>query len=129
SRALQPRRLKGSAAAIALTLGWLPIIIGFIAPALYLLNETVKHFHSVGAVSDQLLLSGYNTVKIALIATAVTLVCGLAVAWAARTLRAGQQAKLPRLSARIATSGYAIPGTVLAIGLLSPIMLVDGAAS
>ncbi len=129
SRALQPRRLKGSAAAIALTLGWLPIIIGFIAPALYLLNETVKHFHSVGAVSDQLLLSGYNTVKIALIATAVTLVCGLTVAWAARTLRAGHQAKLPRFSARVATSGYAIPGTVLAIGLLSPIMLVDGAAS
>jgi len=129
SRALQPRRLKGSAAALAFALGWLPILLGFIAPALYLLNETFKHFHSVGAVSDQLLLSGYNTVRIALVATAATLACGLTVAWAARTLRSGRQATLPRLSARIATAGYAIPGTVLAIGLLSPIMLIDGAAA
>src|SRR5690606_7667256 len=56
ARAIQPRRLHGPGAAMAFVLGWLPIVIGFVAPALYLLNETVKHFHTVGAVSDQLLL-------------------------------------------------------------------------
>ncbi|UYO92147.1 ABC transporter permease [Pollutimonas sp. M17] len=129
ARAIQPHRLHGPSAAMAFVLGWLPIVIGFVAPALYLLNETVKHFHTVGAVSDQLLLSGYNTVRIALIATLATLACGLAVAWAARAIRHGAPSGLPKLCARVATSGYAIPGTVLAIGLLMPIILIDGAAS
>src|SRR3546814_8232607 len=64
ARAVQPRKLRGPVAAIAFILGWLPIIIGFVAPALYLLNETIKHFHPPGAVSDQVLLSGSNPVSI-----------------------------------------------------------------
>ncbi|HWL29066.1 MAG TPA: iron ABC transporter permease [Burkholderiaceae bacterium] len=128
ARSVQARQLHGAPAILATVLGLLPILIGFVAPALYLLNETIKHFHTVGAVSDQLLLSGYNTVKIALIATIVTLACGLAVAWAARAIRHSASPSTTKLYARVATSGYAIPGTVLAIGLLSPLMLIDGAA-
>src|SRR5690606_13288677 len=82
-----------------------------------------------GSVSNQLILSGYNTVKIALIATVVTLVCGLVVTWAARTVRHGAPVALSGLFARIATSGYAIPGTVLAIRLLMPIMLLGRQAA
>src|SRR5690606_14573291 len=37
SRAIRPKRLRGSAAAIAIALGWAPILIGFVAPGLYLL--------------------------------------------------------------------------------------------
>lgn len=128
TRTLQPQVLRGPAAAVAVVLGWFPILIGFITPALYLLNETVKHFHNVGAVSAQLLNSGINTVKIALIATVVTVGCGLIVAWAARAIRHGNRFTPARLYARIATIGYAVPGTVLAIGLLAPIMLLDGLA-
>lgn len=129
ARAIQPKKLKGGAALIAIALGWTPIVIGFVAPGLYLLNETVKHFHTVGSVSNQLMLSGYNTVRIALIATLVTLICGLVVAWAARAVRHGAPFALSGLYARISTSGYAIPGTVLAIGLLMPIMLADRLAA
>ncbi|SHH82376.1 ABC transporter permease [Pollutimonas bauzanensis] len=129
ARPVQPRKLRGRAAAIAFALGWIPVLVGFVAPALYLLNETIKHFNSVGAVSDQLLLSGYNTVKVALLATIATLACGLVIAWAARSLRHGAPFTLAKLGARVATCGYAVPGTVLAIGLLSPIVLVDGLAS
>src|SRR5690606_27490759 len=129
ARAIQPKKLKGCAAGIAFVLGWLPIVIGFIAPALYLLNETIKHISGAGAVSNQLLLSGYNTVKVALLATVATLACGLIIAWAARAVRHGSSFTLAKLCARVATSGYAIPGTVLAIGLLTPLMLIDGLAS
>ncbi|MBP6017867.1 MAG: iron ABC transporter permease [Burkholderiaceae bacterium] len=129
TRSIQPDTLKGSAAVIAFMLGWTPIIIGFVAPALYLISETLKHLHSTGAVSDQLIASAYNTVKISLIATVATLTCGLIVAWAARTMRRNGAASLATLCARVSTTGYAIPGTVLAIGLLTPVMLVDGAAS
>lgn len=129
ARPIQPRTLRGSAAAFAFVLGWAPILIGFVAPALYLLNETFSHLGTVGAVSDQLIRSGYNTVKVALLATGVTLAGGLLVAWAARSIRHGSPFTLSKLCARIATSGYAIPGTVLAIGMLTPIMLLDGLAS
>lgn len=129
TRSVQPRRLQGSSAALAFVLGWTPVIIGFVAPALYLINETIKHLHTSGAVSDQLISSAYNTVKISLIATIATLSCGLIVAWAARTVRRNTGTTLAGLCARIATAGYAIPGTVLAIGLLTPVMLIDGAAS
>lgn len=129
TRPIQPQKLVGWAAVLAFVLGWLPIIIGFVAPALYLLSETIKHIHSTGAISDQLLLSGFNTVKVALLATIATLVCGLAIVWAARSVRHGAPVTLTKLCARVATSGYAIPGTVLAIGLLTPIMLLDGLAS
>lgn len=128
TRTLQPQVLRGPSAAIAVVLGWTPIVIGFIAPALYLLNETIKHFHQVGAVSDQLINSGINTVKIALIATIVTVGCGLVAAWAARAIRHGNRFTASRVYARVATIGYAVPGTVLAIGLLTPIMLLDGLA-
>src|SRR3546814_6825557 len=103
-------RSQGSSAAFAFALGWLPIIIGFIAPAIYLLSETIEHFHTAGAVSAQLLSSGYNTVRIALIATLATLSCGLIVAWAARTIRHGSTSCLPKLHAGVHTSGYVVPG-------------------
>lgn len=129
TRTLQPIKLKGSAALIALALGWTPVIIGFIAPALYLFNATLHHLRETGGVSDQLLASGFNTVHVALIATLVTLGSGLVVAWSARAVRTGNLGpRLVRLQARIATSGYAVPGTVLAIGLLTPLVFFDNVA-
>ncbi|MCC2595632.1 iron ABC transporter permease [Pusillimonas sp. MFBS29] len=129
TRTLRPRKLKGVYALTAMALGWSPIVIGFVAPGLYLLNETIKHFNDVGSISDQLLNSGYNTVKIALIATTLTVAAGLVAAWTARLVRHGAPMNMSRLCARVATSGYAIPGTVLAIGLLMPIMLLDKSAA
>jgi len=124
-RPIQPRRLCGVRALAAAALGWLPILVGFAAPALYLLNETFKHLHLAGGVSAQLLDSGYNTVRMALVATLATVACGLVVTWAARSARG----RLPRLFPRVSTAGYALPGTVLAIGLLLPVNALDGLLS
>lgn len=126
ARPVQPRQLRGWRAAIAAALGWTPIIIGFAAPAFYLGSETFKHLAFAGSVSDQLLLSAWNTLKVALLATFFTLLCGLTIAWAARAVRHFDRPGLARVCARIATSGYAIPGTVLAIGLLAPLIAFDG---
>ncbi len=126
-RPVQPKRLKGPAAWLAVFLGWFPIVVGFIAPALYLLDETLERLQAVGGVSDRLVSSAVNTVSIALAATLVVLVGGLAVAWAARASQGYRGTGLVRLSARVATVGYAVPGTVLAIGLLMPIILFDEA--
>ncbi len=131
ARTVQPIKLRGSSAWLACLLGWLPVVIGFVAPALYLLNETVKRLHEVGSISEQLLHSAGNTVFIALAATALTLACGLVATWAVRCARQSSRTaeRLAQASARVATSGYALPGTVLAIGLLMPFVLADHAIS
>ncbi|KVA02458.1 iron ABC transporter permease [Burkholderia ubonensis] len=126
-RPLAPRRLSGPAAWGAAALGWLPVLLGFGAPAAYLAVETGKRLHLVGGVSAQLLTGLANTLTIALAATAATLACGLIVAWAARAQRDSAGVGPARVGARIASLGYAVPGTVLAIGLLLPLAAADRA--
>jgi len=123
---LRPRRLTGSVAVAAMALGWLPVVIGFVLPALYLLTESIKYLHVTGQVSDQLMMSAINTVVIALAATVITVAAGLTVAWAGRNLRDSTGFNPMRACTRIASLGYAVPGTVLAIGLLAPLSAVDG---
>lgn len=124
-RPLSPRRLTGAAAWGAAKLGWLPVLLGFGAPAAYLAVETGKRLHLVGGVSAQLLTGLVNTLTVASAATAATLACGLVVAWAARVQRDGAGVHPGRVCARIASLGYAVPGTVLAIGLLIPLTAAD----
>lgn len=124
SKNIQPNRLKGVQAVFAMFLGWLPVLLGFIAPALYLMAESYKYLHITGAVSDQLLASAWNTLYIALITTGVTLLLALIVAWASRSARHSQVQGWQKLL-KLSTLGYAIPGTVLALGLLLPFVWID----
>lgn len=126
-RPMQPHRLRGAQALIALVLGLVPIIIGFAAPVSFLAVETWKRLHLVGGVSRQLLDGLVNTLTVASIATVVTVLCGLMVAWAGRTLRNQSRWNVGAACARIGSLGYAVPGTVLAIGLLTPVMLIERA--
>ncbi len=124
-RPMQPRVLHGGAALGALALGAVPVMVGFAVPAAYLVSETLKRLHLVGGVSDQLWMALGNTLVVALVATGVALVCGLVVAWAGRSLRDSAGFNPARACVRVASLGYAIPGTVLAIGLLTPLLLLD----
>jgi iron(III) transport system permease protein len=128
-RPMQPLRLHGWRAALAVLLGAIPVTLGFAAPALYLLWEVQKRLHLVGGVSRQLWAAAGNTLAIASIATVVTLCCGMVVAWAARATRDSARGRLAQAYARLAGLGYAVPGTVLAIGLLTPFSLFDRALS
>jgi iron(III) transport system permease protein len=124
---MQPRRLRGAAACMATLLGWTPVLAGFAAPALYLAFETFKRLRLAGGVSPQLLAGLGNTLALAATATAATVLCGLVVAWAGRAQRDSERLHPGRVCARIASLGYAVPGTVLAIGLLAPFALADRA--
>jgi iron(III) transport system permease protein len=124
-RPMQPQRLRGMAAALALGLGALPVLAGFLLPAGHLLWASVERLEMYGGVSRQLLDSAWNTLRIAAVATVFTVLAGLVLAW---TLRLGQLRRRPRLAAaclRTASLGYAVPGTVLAIGLLTPLAWFD----
>ncbi|WP_256856440.1 iron ABC transporter permease [Variovorax sp. KK3] len=123
-RGIQPRRLHGAAAWLACGAAALPVVLGFAAPALYLVWETVKRLRLGGGISDGLLASLGNTLALASGVTAATVAAGLVVAWAVRSQGSGIVNRA-RWQARAATLGYALPGTVLAIGLLTPALGLD----
>lgn len=112
-RPLVPHRLTGGRAALALLAASTPVIVGFIVPTAYLVTETIERIQFAG-VSSILVDETRNTVVISLIATTITVVCAVVVTYAARIARR----ELPRVLTRVATIGYAVPGSVLAIGIL-----------
>jgi len=124
-RAVQPRRLHGGAGWAATAVTALPVLIGFVAPALYLVWESAKRLRQGGGVSHGLVASLGNTLALAAGVTVVAVAAGLVVAWAARSQGSG--INRARWQARAATLGYAVPGTVLAIGLLTPALAFDAA--
>lgn len=126
-RPLQPQQLRGAPALLALLLGLLPVLLGFAVPAAYLLWEAAERLQVAG-VSPQLLVALWNTLRVALLATVVAMVLGLLVAWALRLAQSRRRRALAVTSSRIAVLGYAIPGTVLAIGLLLPLGALDAMA-
>ncbi|SEJ54143.1 MULTISPECIES: iron ABC transporter permease [unclassified Variovorax] len=124
-RAVQPRRLRGGAAWAATATASLPVLIGFVAPALYLVWESAKRLRQGGGISHGLVASLGNTLALAAGVTVAAVAAGLVVAWAARSQ--GSRPNRARWQARAATLGYAVPGTVLAIGLLTPALAFDSA--
>lgn len=118
--------LKGWFGALAVVLGWIPVVIGFILPATYLAFEAFERLDSVGMLSAQLIEAAWNTLRVSGAATLLTLLFGLIVAWSTRRVRESAHRATPtQWIAKGASLGYAVPGTVLAIGLLAPLLLVD----
>ncbi|WP_220433182.1 ABC transporter permease [Cognatiluteimonas lumbrici] len=127
-RPMRARRLHGAGALAALALGALPVLVGFVVPAAYLAWETVERLAGAG-VSQRLLASAGNTVMVALAATVATVGAGLVLAWALRQAQGRRRPAGATLAVRLASLGYAVPGTVLAIGLLLPLAWFDAGAN
>ncbi|WP_373779054.1 ABC transporter permease [Glaesserella sp.] len=68
----------------------------------------------------------FNSLKVSIIAAIVTVSLALLLHFSARLSQNSQfWQKSTRLSLQLSSLGYAIPGTVLAIGLLSPLTFAD----
>ncbi|MDT1060958.1 iron ABC transporter permease [Paracoccus sp. CPCC 101403] len=113
ARTFAPAPLRGGAALAAFGLGFLPVLFGFIVPATFLAVEAWKRFQFAG-LSDRLLIEARNSFVISAAATVAVLLCGLVLAYGARAFP--QRAMLA--AQRVSTLGYAMPGTVLALGVL-----------
>lgn len=122
---IQPRRLHGARAWGATVAMSLPVLLGFAAPAAYLAWETAERLLQGSGISEGLVSGLVNTLALALGVTAATLAAGLVVAWTGRSQ--GSVANRDHWQARLASMGYALPGTVLAIGLLTPALAADHA--
>lgn len=120
ARRAAPERLTGWRAAAALAFVTTPVVIGFVLPALHVGAEAFKRVRFAG-VSPQIWQEIVNTVAMAAVATVAAVTLGFVVAYAARLSRAPVGGAL----LRVASLGYAVPGTVLAIGLMTPIFALD----
>jgi iron(III) transport system permease protein len=120
TRHLSRITLTGRTRWIAAIACLVPVALGFLLPAGYLLREVLVRGLLVGYDTD-LVRHALTTVFLASSATAITLALGFSAVAALRYV------KHPMIAAsvNVAGIGYAVPGTVLALGLLSPLVLVD----
>jgi iron(III) transport system permease protein len=119
-RAMVPVRITGWRALAAFGTCFLPIALGFVGPAIYLCIEAYRRYAFAG-ISPRIWSEIVNTVTVSCLATVLVLAGGVIVVHAARAY-AG---RMTAAAARVSALGYAVPGTVLAIGLLVPVGLAD----
>jgi iron(III) transport system permease protein len=114
--------LPGSKRWLAAAACFAPVALGFLVPLGFLVHQVIVRGLLRG-FDPMLLQHTINTVLIAGCATALTLALGFGVAFALRLVRR----RYAQICVFIAGLGYAVPGTVLALGLLSPLVAVDEA--
>ncbi|MET1084621.1 MAG: iron ABC transporter permease [Burkholderiales bacterium] len=106
-------------AAIAVCLT--PLVIGFLLPAAILLRLTLAQGDEQFGV--RFLILARNSVTVSAVAAVLAIALALLMAYAARLY----PGRLTSSANRVASLGYAIPGTVIAVGVLVPVSKLDHA--
>lgn len=126
SQVMQSRRLKGSVVWFACIAGWLPVLIGFIAPVVFLFFQLINRLTHDGLAFTGLFQALKNSLFIASLASVIAMLLGLILIYSDRKLiRRPKSFDLTTSASQISKLGYALPGTVLAIGLLIPFAWLD----
>jgi len=120
-RSIPFHELTGWQATGAAAVCLLPFVVGFAIPALLLLKNAATHL--APAFEAGFWPAVRNSLLLAVTAAAASLVVALILAYARRVAANG----LTRPASRVAGLGYALPGTVLALGLLIPLGAFDNA--
>jgi iron(III) transport system permease protein len=118
-RRARPHRLQGGAAMLAAVACTAPVMFGFALPALLLgwlaWDETVP--------AARLAALAANSFGIAALTALIAVAAALLMAYAARLTRS----PLVTMANRVAGLGYAVPGAVIAVGVLVPLGRLDNA--
>lgn len=120
ARPQAPLRLSGWAGIAAALFCAVPVTAGFLVPFLHLGVSAARRIAETG-FPVRIFGEAVTTAVIAASATTLALGLGLVVTLAQRLNRTPLASGL----ARLASLGYAVPGTVLAVGLLSPLAGFD----
>ncbi|MBC8038227.1 MAG: iron ABC transporter permease, partial [Rhizobiales bacterium] len=112
-------KLKGWRGWAAFSVCAVPIFLGFVFPGLVLINFAVRRFGD--AVNSAYVEAVWHSLILATTAAFAAVTLGLILAYANRIIDSGPTRQIVRL----ASAGYAIPGTVLGIGVLIPLAGLD----
>lgn len=118
-QALPSYQLRGWRAGLAVAFCALPILLGFVLPASVLTSYAIVFFE-VTLKADYLTIT-LNSILLSASAAVAAVAIGLVLAYG---LRMGE-GPLPRAAVRFASIGYAVPGAVLAIGVIVPMAALD----
>jgi iron(III) transport system permease protein len=118
-RAIPFAELTGWRAAAALGICLVPAVIGFVVPFGVLASNAVAHYED--ALEQGMRQAAANSIVLSLLAAATTVTLALLVAYALRV----SPNRFTRPAVRLSGLGYALPGTVLALGLLMPLAAFD----
>ncbi len=111
--------IRGWLALAALLFCLLPVLIGFVLPALVLFDWVVASWPDIAF--DRYFKDLSNTLLLAVTAAVLAAAAAIFLSYALRTA-----SSLPlRVAARLAGTGYAIPGSVIAVGVLIPFAWID----
>ncbi len=113
-------KLKGFGAWMAFTACFLPVLIGFLLPVILLLN---MFFANLDYLNFKFLKLAFNSFTVSAITGFLAVALALIMAYSAR-LNATKSVKTFN---RISSMGYAIPGSVIAVGVLIPFGAFDNA--
>ena len=112
-------RLRGVKAAGAMLACSIPLLIGFLIPAGTLLHMAVSEGDA--QFGERFLHLSRNSFVLAAVTAVAAVMIGVLLAYAARLSRS----LLPRLANRVVGLGYAVPGSVIAVGILIPVTRLD----
>jgi iron(III) transport system permease protein len=118
-RAIPFSELSGWWAVCATIACLIPVVVGFVLPCLVLAYNAFHFTDEAGWAA--LWRAAGNSVLLAVLAAAATVVLAVILVYARRIVGGS----FIRLAVRLAGVGYALPGTVLALGLLIPLAALD----
>jgi iron(III) transport system permease protein len=112
-------RLCGTRAALAVAVCALPVVLGFVLPVAVLVRLLWQELQTaeLGLPLGRFAQWGWTSFKLAGLAAVLATLTALALAFALR-LRASAPL---RWAARVVSLGYAVPGAVIAVGILLPV--------
>jgi iron(III) transport system permease protein len=118
-QALPGLRLRGKLGLLAMLVCALPVLLGFVLPVVVLLEYAIQYFDPELALE----ITGYawNSIKLSLLAGALAVIVAIVIAYSVR-IRGGQ---VLQAFSRMASLGYAVPGAVLAVGVMNVLGPLD----
>jgi iron(III) transport system permease protein len=118
-RKISRRQLKGKEATLATTICFIPICSGFLIPASALLNYSIQNFDQ--AFNADFRQIAFNSMGLSAIAASTAVAVGILLSYSQRL----RPTRLLKTSVNISSLGYAVPGAVLAIGVIIPFAAID----
>ncbi|MEM7120883.1 MAG: iron ABC transporter permease [Pseudomonadota bacterium] len=111
--------LKGPRAWLALALCVLPVLCGFLVPGAILLEMAIQDGDPL--FDSRFLRYAFSSISVAAMASILAVAAAVILGYGTRL----NPSPLARLATRVASMGYAIPGSVIAVGILIPFGLFD----
>jgi iron(III) transport system permease protein len=112
-------RLRGRRGIAAMVFCALPVLLGFVLPTWILIEYAVQYFDP--ELAGEIAGYAWNSVRLSLLAGGIAVLVAIVVAYSVR-IKGG---KMLKAFSRLASLGYAVPGAVLAVGVMNVLGPLD----